>query len=156
MPDKAKSNACPVLLKRLPGGEGLPIPTYMSLHAAGADLFAAVEDQIILASGERALIPTGFAIAVPEGYEAQVRPRSGLALRNGVTCLNSPGTIDADYRGPLCVILANLGTEPFIVRRGDRVAQLVVSPVSRASFCEFEELPSTARAEGGFGSTGVA
>ena len=155
MPNQANS-ACPVRLKRLPGGDGLPLPTYMTQHAAGADLYAAVDEELVLASGERALIPTGFAIAVPEGYEAQVRPRSGLALRNGVTCLNSPGTIDADYRGPLCVVLANLGAEPFTVRRGDRIAQLVIAPVTRASFCEFEELPQTARAEGGFGSTGVA
>jgi deoxyuridine 5'-triphosphate nucleotidohydrolase len=156
MPDKSQSNACPVPLKRLPGGEGIPLPTYMTQHAAGADLFAAVHEHVVLAPGERALIPTGFAIAVPEGYEAQVRPRSGLALRSGVTCLNSPGTIDADYRGPLGVILANLGNEPFIVRRGDRIAQLVVAPVSRAVFDEFEELPETARAGGGFGSTGFA
>jgi dUTP pyrophosphatase len=144
------------MLKRLPEGEGLPVPTYMTLHAAGADLFAAVERELVLDPGERALIPTGFAIAVPEGYEAQVRPRSGLALKSGVTCLNSPGTIDADYRGPLCVILANLGSEPFVVRRGDRIAQLVVAPVVRAAFNEFEELPETIRAGGGFGSTGVA
>jgi dUTP pyrophosphatase len=148
--------SCAVKLKRLPEGEGLPLPTYMTLHAAGADLFAAVDRDLTLEPGERALVPTGFAIAVPEGYEAQVRPRSGLALRNGVTCLNSPGTIDADYRGPLGVILANLGNEPFVVRRGDRIAQLVVAPVARAEFFEFEELPETARAEGGFGSTGIS
>jgi len=154
MPDP--DNACAVMLKRLPEGEGLPLPTYMTLHAAGADLFAALERDLVLKPGERALIPTGFAIAVPEGFEAQVRPRSGLALRAGVTCLNSPGTIDADYRGPLGVILANLGNEPFVVRRGDRIAQIIVAPVARAVFLEFDELPETARAAGGFGHTGVA
>jgi dUTP pyrophosphatase len=128
----------------------------MSEHAAGADLCAAVSEELTLLPGARALVPTGFAIALPEGYEAQVRPRSGLALRHGVTCLNSPGTIDADYRGPVCVVLANLGSEPFVVRRGDRIAQLIVAPVSRAGFTAVEELPETARAAGGFGSTGVA
>src|SRR5579884_1966734 len=150
------SQALNVRVRRLPEGEGLPLPCYMSAHAAGADLCAAVERDTIIAPGERALIPTGFAIALPDGHEAQVRPRSGLALRSGITCLNSPGTIDADYRGPLGVILANLGNEPFTVRRGDRIAQLVVAPVARAIFFEFEELPETARAEGGFGSTGIS
>ena len=143
-----------VTVRRLPEGEGLPVPAYMSEQAAGADLCAAIDDELTLAPGSRALVPTGFAIALPPGYEAQVRPRSGLALRHGVTCLNSPGTIDADYRGPLCVILANLGSEPFVVRRGDRIAQLVVAPVSRASFAVVYELPETARAANGFGSTG--
>lgn len=145
-----------VAILRLPEGEGLPLPAYMSEHAAGADLCAAVSEELTLLPGARALVPTGFAIALPEGYEAQVRPRSGLALRHGVTCLNSPGTIDADYRGPVCVVLANLGSEPFVVRRGDRIAQLIVAPVSRARFTAVEELPETARAAGGFGSTGVA
>jgi len=145
-----------VELKRLPEGEGLPLPSYMSLHAAGADLCAAVQRDTIIEPGGRAMIPTGFAIALPNGYEAQVRPRSGLALKNGVTCLNSPGTIDADYRGPVNVILANLGSEPFTVRRGDRVAQLVVAPVSRAAFEVVDELQETQRASNGFGSTGVA
>ncbi len=148
----------PVLveLKRLPEGEGLPLPSYMSLHAAGADLCAAVAHDTVIEPGARALIPTGFAIALPIGYEAQVRPRSGLALKNGVTCLNSPGTIDADYRGPVNVILANLGSEPFTVRRGDRIAQLVVAPVTTAAFQVVDELPETQRASNGFGSTGVA
>jgi dUTP pyrophosphatase len=128
----------------------------MSSHAAGADLCAAVRHDTVLKPGERAMIPTGFAIALPDGYEAQVRPRSGLALKNGVTCLNSPGTIDADYRGPVNVILANLGTEPFTVRRGDRIAQLIVAPVTRAVFSAVEELDETQRAANGFGSTGVA
>jgi dUTP pyrophosphatase len=144
-----------VQLQRLPEGKGLPLPAYMSLHAAGADLCAAVSDEVTIAAGARALIPTGFAIAVPEGYEAQIRPRSGLALKNGVTCLNTPGTIDADYRGPVNVILANLGSEPFVVRRGDRIAQMVLAPVVRAMFDLVEELPQTLRAEGGFGSTGT-
>lgn len=145
-----------VFIKRLPEGEGLPLPSYMSLHAAGADLCAAVQHETLLEPGARAMIPTGFAIALPDGYEAQVRPRSGLALKNGVTCLNSPGTIDADYRGPVNVILANLGSEPFIVRRGDRIAQLVVAPVTRAAFSLVEELDETQRAANGFGSTGNA
>jgi dUTP pyrophosphatase len=145
-----------VELKRLPEGEGLPLPSYMSLHAAGADLCAAVPHDTVIEPGARAMIPTGFAIALPIGYEAQVRPRSGLALKYGVTCLNSPGTIDADYRGPVNVILANLGSEPFTVRRGDRIAQLVVAPVTSARFEVVDELQETQRAGNGFGSTGVA
>lgn len=145
-----------VRIVRLPEGQGLPLPSYMSAHAAGADLCAAVAQEVVLEPGARAMIPTGFAIALPEGYEAQVRPRSGLALKNGVTCLNSPGTIDADYRGPVNVILANLGSERFTVRRGDRIAQLVVAPVTRALFAEVEELDETLRAANGFGSTGIA
>jgi dUTP pyrophosphatase len=145
----------PVALKRLAEGEGLPLPAYMTEHAAGADLCAAVQEDLTLLPGARALIPTGFAIALPTGFEAQIRPRSGLALRHGVTCLNSPGTIDADYRGPVCVVLANLGAEPFVVRRGDRIAQLVVAPVVRAQFDLAEELPQTGRATNGFGSTGL-
>ncbi len=143
-----------VAVKRLPEGEGLPLPRYMSEDAAGADLCAAVFEDLTLEPGARALVPTGFAIALPPGYEAQVRPRSGLAMRHGVTCLNSPGTIDADYRGPVCVVLANLGAEPFVVRRGERIAQLVVAPVSRAHFDLIDDLPETVRATAGFGSTG--
>lgn len=145
-----------VALKRLPEGEGLPLPAYMTEHAAGADLCAAVHEALTLLPGARALVPAGFAIALPEGYEAQIRPRSGLALKHGVTCLNTPGTIDADYRGPVCVVLANLGNEPFVVRRGDRIAQMIVAPVSRASFDVVDELPGSARAGGGFGHTGIA
>jgi dUTP pyrophosphatase len=145
-----------VAITRLPEGEGLPLPAYMSDSAAGADLFAAVERELVLAPGARALVPAGIAIALPHGYEAQIRPRSGLALRDGVTCLNAPGTIDADYRGPVGVILANLGAEPVIVRRGDRIAQLVIAPVSRARFTLVEDLPESGRGQGGFGSTGVA
>ncbi|HTU82465.1 MAG TPA: dUTP diphosphatase [Candidatus Acidoferrales bacterium] len=143
-----------VALQRLPEGEGLPLPAYMSEHAAGADLCAAVRNELTLAPGARALVPTGFAIALPDGFEAQVRPRSGLALRSGVTCLNSPGTIDADYRGQVQVVLANLGSESVVIRRGDRIAQLVVAPVSRAAFEPVDLLPETRRGDGGFGSTG--
>ena len=128
----------------------------MSEHAAGADLCAAVREQLTLLPGARALVPTGFSIALPPGFEAQVRPRSGLAIRSGVTCLNAPGTIDADYRGEVRVVLANFGNEPFVVRRGDRIAQIVVAPVARASFDLVDELPSTERGAGGFGSTGVS
>ncbi len=145
-----------VALQRLPQGDGLPIPGYMSAHAAGADLCAAVREQLTLLPGARALVPTGFSIAVPRGYEAQVRPRSGLAIRCGITCLNSPGTIDADYRGEVQVVLANLGTEPFVIHRGDRIAQMVVAPIAHASFDLVDELPPTVRGEGGFGSTGVS
>jgi dUTP pyrophosphatase len=145
-----------VALQRLPQGEGLPVPGYMSAHAAGADLCAAVREQLTLLPGARALVPTGFSIALPPGYEAQVRPRSGLAIRSGITCLNSPGPIDADYRGEVGVVLANFGTEPFVIRRGDRIAQIVVAPVSRASFEIVDELPPTQRGDGGFGSTGVS
>jgi dUTP pyrophosphatase len=128
----------------------------MSEHAAGADLCAAVREQLTLLPGARALVPTGFSIALPPGFEAQVRPRSGLAIRSGVTCLNAPGTIDADYRGEVRVVLANFGNEPFVVRRGDRIAQIVVAPVARASFDLVDELPPTERGVGGFGSTGVS
>ena len=131
------------------------MPAYMSEHAAGADLCAAIREHLTLLPGARALVPTGFSIAVPPGYEAQVRPRSGLAIRDGVTCLNAPGTIDADYRGEVHVVLANLGTVPVMIHRGDRIAQIVVAPVSRASFEVVDELPPTVRGEGGFGSTGV-
>jgi dUTP pyrophosphatase len=145
-----------VAVRRLPHAEGLALPSYETAHAAGVDLLAAVEADVILPPGGRALIPTGLAIALPEGYEAQVRPRSGLAARDGVTVLNSPGTIDADYRGEVKVILANLGEKPFAVTRGMRIAQLVVAPVSRLEWAVTETLPETARGAGGFGSTGTA
>jgi dUTP pyrophosphatase len=143
-------------VKRLPHGQGLPLPSYQSKHAAGLDVVAGVPDEapVELAPGARALIPTGFALELPHGYEAQVRPRSGLAIKHGVTLLNSPGTIDSDYRGELMVIMINHGSEPFIVRRGDRIAQLVVTPVSHVEIVAVEELASTARGSGGFGSTG--
>lgn len=139
---------------RLPEGAGLPLPSYMSAAAAGADVCAAVAADLTLAPGARSLVPAGFALAIPAGFEVQIRPRSGLALKHGVTLLNSPGTIDADYRGPVGLIVANLGSEPFTIRRGDRIAQMIVAPVSRAAFEEREELDVTARAQGGFGSTG--
>ncbi len=145
----------PVSIKRLAHGADLPLPSYESAHAAGMDLPAAIEDDLTLAPGARALIPTGFAIALPAGYEAQIRPRSGLAARNGVTVLNSPGTVDADYRGEVKVILANLGDEPFTVTRAMRIAQMVIAPVIRAALSETDTLPETARGEGGFGSTGT-
>lgn len=132
------------------------MPVYMSEHAAGADLCAAVREQLTLLPGARALVPTGFSIALPPGFEAQIRPRSGLAVRHGVTCLNSPGTIDSDYRGEVAVVLANFGAEPVIIRRGDRIAQMIVAPVARASFEPVEELPASVRGDGGFGSTGVS
>jgi len=143
-----------VAITRLPDGDGLPLPAYMSALAAGADLCAAVREDLTLAPGARALVPTGFAIAVPPGFEAQIRPRSGLALKAGITIPNAPGTIDADYRGPVGVILANLGSAPFVIRRGDRIAQMVIAPVSRGAFDEVDALPDTARGDGGFGSTG--
>lgn len=143
-----------VALLRLPEGDGLPLPAYMTAGAAGADVRAAVAEDITLAPGARALVPAGFSLALPSGFEAQLRPRSGLALRFGVTLLNSPGTIDADYRGPVGVILINLGNEPFVVRRGDRIAQLIVATVVRAVFDDVAAHEETARAAGGFGSTG--
>jgi dUTP pyrophosphatase len=139
-------------LKRLSNGEGLPTPSYATHGAAGLDVVAA--EDLILAPGARHAVATGFAIAIPQGYEVQVRPRSGLALKHGITCLNTPGTIDEDYRGEVKVILANLGSEPFEVRRGERIAQLVPAPVLKAAFREVDELSETSRGTGGFGSTG--
>lgn len=144
----------PVRLRRLPHGLDLPLPSYHSDEAAGLDLHAAVETPLKIIPGARALVPTGIAIALPPHTEAQVRPRSGLAGRHGVTVLNTPGTIDADYRGEIKVILINLGHETFVVERGDRIAQMVVAPVSRAELVEVADLDETARGEGGFGSTG--
>ena len=145
-------------LLRLPHAEGLPLPAYETLGAAGMDLRAAVADDapVVLRPGDRAMIPTGFCIAVPAGFEAQARPRSGLAAKAGVTCLNSPGTIDSDYRGELKVILINHGAEDFTVRRGDRIAQLVIAPVVQAAWIEVTSLDETGRGAGGFGSTGAA
>jgi dUTP pyrophosphatase len=139
-------------LQRLPHGEGLPLPNYATQGAAGLDVVAA--EDVTLAPGQRHAVATGFALAIPEGFEVQVRPRSGLALRHGITCLNTPGTIDHDYRGEVKVILANLGAEPFDVRRGERIAQLVPAPVLKARFVEVAELAETSRGSGGFGSTG--
>ncbi len=145
-----------VAVMRAAEGEGLPLPEYATPGAAGMDLHAACEADVILQPGERALVSTGIRIALPPGYEAQVRPRSGLALKSGVTCLNSPGTVDADYRGVVSVILVNLGQEPFTVRRGDRIAQMVVAPVTRVEWDETGNLPDSHRGEGGFGHTGVS
>jgi dUTP pyrophosphatase len=146
-----------VQIVRLPHGADLPLPAYQSAQAAGLDLTAAVpaDAPVTLAPGERALIPTGVAIALPPGVEAQVRPRSGLAARHGVTVLNSPGTIDADYRGEIKVILINLGQEAFVIEPKARIAQLIVSAVTRILWTPTEELPDTARGDGGFGSTGT-
>jgi len=144
-----------VLVLRLAEGAGLPLPAYMSAGAAGADIVAAVDAPRTLAPGERALIPTGFALEVPAGFEVQVRPRSGLAFKHGVTVLNAPGTIDSDYRGPVGVLLVNLGSEPFTIARGDRIAQLIVAPVARALFGEAAAIGASDRGAGGFGSTGV-
>ncbi|MGH8431176.1 MAG: dUTP diphosphatase [Solimonas sp.] len=141
-----------VAIRRLAHGEGLALPAYETEHAAGMDLRAA--EDALLPPGERAMVATGFAIALPEGFEAQVRPRSGLAAKHGVTLLNSPGTIDADYRGEIKVILINHGREAFAVKRGDRIAQMVVAPVTRVALKEESELSDTARGAGGFGSTG--
>ncbi len=145
-----------VPLLRLPHGEGLPPPAYASAGAAGMDLRAALleGEPLTVPPGGRALVPTGFAIGLPHGYEAQVRPRSGLAVRHGVTCLNTPGTIDSDYRGEIHVLLINLGEEPFRVQRGDRIAQLVVAPVVQVGWSATDGLDATARGHGGFGSTG--
>jgi dUTP pyrophosphatase len=145
-------------ITRLSHAEGLPLPAYETALAAGMDLRAAVADDapLTLKPMARAMVPTGLAFAVPAGFEAQVRPRSGLAAKAGITCLNTPGTIDADYRGEVKVILINLGEEDFVIRRGDRIAQLVFAPVASASWVEVESLEETARGAGGFGSTGAA
>lgn len=139
-------------LLRLPHGHDLPLPAYATQGAAGMDVVAA--ESLTLVPGARHAVATGFAMAIPEGYEVQVRPRSGLALKHGVTCLNTPGTIDSDYRGEVKVILANLGSEPFVIARGDRIAQLVPAPVQRAELREVDVLDDTPRGSGGFGSTG--
>ncbi len=146
----------PIPLVRLPHAEGIPLPAYESADAAGMDLRAAVAEDapITLKPGAREAVPTGLTMAIPRGYEGQVRPRSGLAFKSGITCLNSPGTIDADYRGEVKVILINLGAEDFVIRRGDRIAQLLISPVIQAAWAEVESLDETVRGSGGFGSTG--
>jgi dUTP pyrophosphatase len=153
-----KQSSVGVRALRLPHGEGLPLPAAQTSHAAGLDLAAAVPEDapITLSPGGRALVPTGFAIALPEGYEGQVRPRSGLAVKHGVTVLNTPGTIDADYRGEIKVPIINHGAEPFTISRGMRIAQLVVAPVVAAVFTETESLDETVRGMNGFGSTGVS
>jgi dUTP pyrophosphatase len=149
-------NTIGLLVSPLPHFEGLALPAYETAFSAGMDLRAAVpEDQpVTLRPGERTLTPTGLTIALPAGYEAQVRPRSGLALKHGITCLNTPGTIDADYRGEVKVILINLGQEPFTIRRGERIAQMVIAPVTQARWEQVDTLPQSVRGAGGFGSTG--
>ncbi len=146
-----------VRFRRLAGNADLPVPAYATAGAAGFDLRAAVpgDAPLLLRPGERLLVPTGFACAVPHGYEMQVRPRSGLAVKHGVTVTNTPGTVDSDYRGPLMVCLINLGAEPFAISRGDRIAQAVVAPAPQLTLIEVEDLDATARGEGGFGSTGI-
>ncbi len=143
-----------VQIQRLPHGSGIDLPFYATTHAAGADIRAAVEADISIPPGEHKLIPTGFAMALPDEFEAQVRPRSGLALKHGVTVLNTPGTIDADYRGEVGVILINHGKEPFTVQRGDRIAQMIIAPFVQARFEIAESLSETDRGAGGFGSSG--
>ncbi len=144
-----------VSVKRLAHNSDIPLPAYESTSAAGMDLPAAVDSDLVLEPGARALVPTGLAIALPEGYEAQIRPRSGLAVRFGVTVLNTPGTVDADYRGELKVILNNFGKDSFTVERGMRIAQMVIVPVIQAELKETDTLPNTKRGESGFGSTGI-
>lgn len=151
-----KAEVVKVKVKRVRGGQDreLPLPRYMTKRSAGMDLFAAVDGEVTLEPGERRLIPTGIALSIPEGYEGQVRPRSGLALRDGIGLVNAPGTIDADYRGEVGVLLINFGRRPFKVKRGDRIAQLVIVPVCRAVLELAEELDATPRSGGGFGHTG--
>jgi len=150
------STSVKVEIQQLPHGAGLALPAYQTAHAAGLDLPAAVPEDhsLTLLPGRSALVPTGFMIALPEGYEAQVRPRSGLAAKHGVTVLNAPGTVDADYRGEVSVLLINHGAEPFTIKRGERIAQMVIAPVARAELVAVSELSSTARGSGGYGSTG--
>jgi dUTP pyrophosphatase len=147
------SDKVDIRIKRLNHGAGLPLPSYATSGAAGMDICAA--ENLTLKVGKRHAVATGFAFAIPDGFEVQVRPRSGLALKHGITCLNTPGTIDSDYRGEVKVILANLGDEDFMIQRGDRIAQLVVAPVTQGTMSEVDALDDTARGSGGFGSTGV-
>lgn len=149
------SSPITISVTRLPHAQDLALPAYATEHSAGMDLLAAVKEPVTLDTGERALIPTGLSIALPDGYEAQIRPRSGLALKNGVSLVNAPGTIDADYRGEIGVIVINFGWEPFTIERGMRIAQMVIAPYTRAQFSEVVELPTSDRGEGGFGSTGT-
>jgi len=148
------SPAVVIPVQVMPEAEGLPLPDYQTSHSAGMDLRAAISEPVTLRPGQRRLISTGIRIALPAGYEAQVRPRSGLAIKDGITLLNAPGTIDADYRGTIQVVLINLGAEPFAINRGDRIAQLVIAPVTRARWQPVDEVEETARGPSGFGSTG--
>ena len=149
MPEKIK-----LKIKALKSAEGLPMPAYQSEHASGVDLMAAVTEDVIIAPGKWALVPTGISVEIPDGYEAQIRPRSGLALKHGISLVNTPGTIDADYRGEIGIILINFGGMDFAVKRGDRIAQMVIAPVVRAEIVEVELLSDTIRNDGGFGHTG--
>ncbi len=144
-----------LLIERLPDAKDLPLPEYATAGAAGMDLMAAVEEDVTLGPGNRTLIPTGIRIAVPPGFEAQIRPRSGLAVKYGLSMVNTPGTIDSDYRGPVKVIVINHGRDPIVISRGDRIAQMVICPVVQAKLIEREKLPETERGDGGFGHTGV-
>jgi len=148
------SRAVEVAITREPGTEDIPLPSYETEHAAGMDVRASVTEPLTLAPGQRALVPTGLRIALPEGYEAQIRPRSGLAIKHGISLLNSPGTIDADYRGEIRIIIANLGQEPFTIARGDRIAQMIVAPVTKVAWKSVDTLDETKRGAGGFGHTG--
>ncbi|BEH10423.1 MULTISPECIES: dUTP diphosphatase [Geobacter] len=145
---------CLVKIRRIRPGSDLPLPSYMTPHAAGMDLCADVDADLVLEPGDRTLVPTGIAIALPDGFEAQIRPRSGLALKHGITLVNSPGTIDPDYRGEIGVIIINHGADAFVVRRGERIAQMVFAPFVRAELLDVHELDETARGDGGFGHTG--
>ena len=154
--DPNKPLRAPVIkIKRLANGGGIDLPVYATSGAAGMDICAANEADIVLAAGERCAVPTGFAMAIPDGFEAQIRPRSGLALKHGISIANAPGTIDSDYRGEIAVIIINLGNAPFTIARGMRIAQMVIAPVTRGQFAEVADLDGSDRGEGGFGSTGV-
>lgn len=146
---------CTVKVKQLRPGSMIPLPKYMTLHSAGMDLYADLEHELVINPGDRALVPSGIAIEMPDGFEAQIRPRSGLALRHGIALVNSPGTIDADYRGEIGIILINHGNEPYPVRKGERIAQMVFAPFVRAELLEVSELAATDRGDGGFGHTGL-
>jgi len=145
-----------VKLRQEEACKDIPVPKYMSDSASGLDLRAAVKEEVVLAPGKRFLVPTGLFIEVPPGFEAEIRPRSGLAIKYGISIVNAPGTIDADYRGEICIILINLGEGPFIIRRGDRIAQMVIKEVTRAELVEEDELSETGRNSGGFGHTGIS
>lgn len=144
-----------ISIQRLPGNDDLALPAYETEHASGMDLRAAVTETTVIQPGARLAVPTGICIAIPPGYEGQVRPRSGLAFREGISMINTPGTIDADYRGEIKVLLINLGEKPFLIRRGDRIGQLIVAPVARVEWQELQSLDITLRGEGGFGHTGI-
>lgn len=141
-------------IKKFPGTEDLPLPKYMTEHAAGMDLYAAVTEEVIMKPGDTKLVPTGMSIEVPVGYEAQIRPRSGLAIKHSIGIMNSPGTIDADYRGEVCIILSNFGHQDFVVKRGERIAQMIIAPVAKVEVVQVKDLSETERGAGGFGHTG--